>query len=122
MPDEADAAGGGIVTTVPEDNERVGGESVVLRTNQPTWGPGGTVLTANERTELVKAFALEREHDEHNRGVTASGLAVFLRNQGVSMQSRKGNLGSIFLPGTPFKISSDGTKILPRGLMLRAEG
>ena len=76
-----------------------------------TWA-NNIPLTDTEKTTLLEEYQRERHGDP--RGLTASGLAVFLKGKGVKLQSRKGFLQSHFLPGTPFLMSADGLKIIPR--------
>ena len=79
---------------------------------RPTWGENGPELTNMEKTELIHEYERDRAHDV--RGMTASGLAVFIRERNVCMDSRKGYLGTVFLNGTAFKISANGTAIVRR--------
>ena len=114
-----------------EDDEQAAGEPVVPRANdrltgrngcpinrchgpkRPTWESNGAVLTDTEKTTLVEDYERARAGDD--RGMTASGLGVFIRMRGVLMQSRMGCLGTKFLNGTPFKITPDGLTIVRRG-------
>jgi hypothetical protein len=58
---------------------------------------------------MIQAYRRERAEDP--RGLTASGLGVYIREHGVLLQ--KGFLGSKFLDGTPFELTPDGLLIRP---------
>jgi choline dehydrogenase-like flavoprotein len=123
--------GDGTGTMLQEDDEQAAGEPVVPRANdrltgrtgcpinrchgpkRPTWGKNGPELTNTEKTTLVEDYERARAHDD--RGMTASGLAVFIRQRGVRMQSRMGYLGTVFVNGTPFEISPNGIEIVRIG-------
>ena len=73
-------------------------------TRIPTWAENGVPLTLEEKTSLIHDYQRAREHDV--RGVTASGLAVYIKERGVLLQ--KGCLGSRFLERPHFKVTPDG--------------
>ena len=59
---------------------------------------------------MIEAYLQERE--EHPHGVTASGLAVYIKTHGVLLQ--RGFLRSGFCMGTRWTVSPDGRLIVPR--------
>ena len=76
----------------------------------PMWRATAQVLTNWEKTNLVEQYI--RERTDHPHGLTASGLGVYIKVNGVSMQ--KNSLGEKFLKGTPYEISPDGRMIVRR--------
>ena len=75
-----------------------------------TWA-NNIPLTNAQKTALIEEYQHERRGDP--RGLTASGLALFIKGKGVKMQSKQGILRSHFLRGTPFTMSYDGLMIRP---------
>ena len=65
-------------------------------------------VTNEEKISLIQEYQLEREGDP--RGLTSSGLVVFIKGKGVKM--KKDHLSSHFLPGISFTMTSDGTAII----------
>ena len=76
----------------------------------PTWRATAQILTNGEKTNLVEQYI--RGRTGHPDGLTASGLGVYIKVNGVSMQ--KNSLGEKFLKGTPYEISPDGRMIVRR--------
>ena len=76
----------------------------------PMWRATAQILTNWEKTNLVEQYI--RERTDHPHGLTASGLGVYIKVNGVSMQ--KNSLGEKFLKGTPYEISPDGRMIVRR--------
>ena len=74
------------------------------------WRATLQVLTDWEKTNLVEQYI--RERTDHPEGPTASGLGVYIKVKGVSMQKKC--LGDKFLKGTPYEISPDGRMIVRR--------
>ena len=87
-----------------------------------TWA-NNIPLTDAEKTTLIEEYQHERHEDP--RGLTASGLALFIKGKGVKIQSKHGILRSHFLRGTPFTMSYDGstaTRNLIKNLWEAADG
>ena len=74
------------------------------------WRATAQILTNWEKTNLVEQYI--RERTDHADGLTASGLGVYIKVHGVSMQKK--SLGEKFLKGTPYEISPDGRMIVRR--------
>ena len=76
-----------------------------------TWNDN-TLLTIAEKISLIQEY--QRERDGDPRGLTASGLAAFIKNIGVKLASRQGFRSYHFLRGTPFKTDESGLMFVLR--------
>ena len=81
----------------------------------PRWIDSGELLTLADKANLIAEYQRVREGDPRQRGMTASGLANFVRARGVSLASKQGALGEYFLEGTEFTLDVPGTMVVPRG-------
>ena len=59
---------------------------------------------------MIDAYVQEREECQHPHGVTASGLAVYIKSHGVLLQ--KGFLRSSFCAGARWTVSPDGRFVI----------